>query len=101
MHSLIRYRFRKLKRGALAKLALLSTRFDPLLKTNTPLVRMEYRGAAQTRSLVIFLPGIGDVAEDFERRGFIDDMRRHGIMADAVAVDAHYGYYASREIHAR
>lgn len=101
MHSLIRYRLRKLKRGALARLVLFSARFDPLLKTAAPLVRMEYRGSAQSRSLIIFLPGLGDVAEDFEKRGFIDDMRRHGVMTDAVAVDAHYGYYASRAIHAR
>lgn len=62
---------------------------------------MEYRAAERSNSLIIFLPGIDDLAEDFERRGFIDDMRRHGITADAVAVDAHYGYYASRAIHSR
>jgi len=101
MHSLLKYRFRKLKRSALAHLALLSRHFDPLLKSDTPLVTMEYRGSVDTRSLIVFLPGIGDVVEDFERRGFIDDLRRHGITADAVAVDAHYGYYASRGIHTR
>lgn len=101
MHSRLDYRLRKLKRGAVAKLAMLSSRFDPLLKTNTPLVRMEYPGEVQTKSLIVFLPGIGDLAEDFERRGFIEDMRRHGIAADAVAIDAHYGYYASRAIHER
>ncbi len=101
MHSEFRYRFRKLKRGALARLALLSSRFDPMLKTADSLLRMEYSGGASSRNLIVFLPGIGDLAEDFERNGFIADLRRHGITADAVAVDAHYGYYASRAIHAR
>lgn len=85
----------------MARMALFSRRFDPLLKTETPLAKMEYRSGARSENLVIFLPGIGDVAEDFERRGFIEDMWHHGIGADAVAVDAHYGYYASRSIHVR
>lgn len=47
------------------------------------------------------MPGIDDVAEDFERRGFIHEMRREGIAADAVAIDAHYGYYAKRVLFER
>jgi pimeloyl-ACP methyl ester carboxylesterase len=101
MDSLLNYRLKRLQRGVFAKLALLSSRFHPLLQPSVPLVKMEYRGATQSKNLIIFLPGIDDVAEDFERRGFIDDMRRHGIGADAIAVDAHYGYYASRAIHTR
>jgi pimeloyl-ACP methyl ester carboxylesterase len=101
MHSPFIYRFRKLKRGAVAKLAILTRKFDPLLKTDVPLLRMEYRGDAQTDNLVIFLPGIGDLAEDFERSGFVGELQQLGITTDAVAVDAHYGYYASRTIHAR
>ncbi|QDZ26852.1 alpha/beta fold hydrolase [Noviherbaspirillum sp. UKPF54] len=101
MHSELRYRFRKVKRGALARLALLSSRFDPMLKTAESLLRMEYPGDSSNKNLIVFLPGIGDLAEDFERNGFIADLRHYGITADAVAVDAHYGYYASRAIHAR
>ncbi|WP_148415785.1 alpha/beta fold hydrolase [Noviherbaspirillum massiliense] len=95
------YRFRKLKRGTLARLALLSSRFDRMFKTGAPLLLMAYSGGASSRNLIVFLPGIGDLAEDFERSGFIADLRHHGITADAVAVDAHYGYYSSRIIHAR
>jgi pimeloyl-ACP methyl ester carboxylesterase len=101
MRSLFDYRLRKMKRTMLAKLVLLAPKLSRLLKTPTPLARMEYRGGKKSRTLIIFLPGISDMAEDFERRGFIDDMRRHGIAADAVAVDAHYGYYATRVIHER
>jgi pimeloyl-ACP methyl ester carboxylesterase len=101
MHSLLKYRLKRLKRSVLAKMALVSPKFLPLLATPAPLMKMEYRGSTQSKTLIIFLPGIGDLAEDFERRGFIDDMRRHGIAADAVAIDAHYGYYAARVIHER
>lgn len=101
MHSLFRYQVKRLKRSTLARLARLSPRFRPLLSARAPLVQMEYRGSLQSRTLIIFLPGINDVAEDFERRGVIDDLRRHGIAADAIVVDAHYGYYAERVIHKR
>jgi pimeloyl-ACP methyl ester carboxylesterase len=101
VQSRFEYQIRKWKRGVSARLALLSRRFDPLLKAEEPLARMEYRDGAPAEDLIVFLPGIGDVADDFERQGFIADIRGHGIVADAVAVDAHYGYYASRTIHTR
>jgi pimeloyl-ACP methyl ester carboxylesterase len=101
MPSPFKYHVRKLKRMAVARLAIFSRRFDPLLGSEAPMLRLEYQGNAHTHNLVIFLPGIGDVAEDFERSGFIEEMRRRRVVADAVAVDAHYGYYASRTLHAR
>lgn len=98
MPSLILYRIRRLKRSMLAKLALFSPLFGPLLPAATPLVKLEYRSVTQSNALIIFLPGLGDLAEDFERRGVIDDMLRYGIAADAIAVDAHFGYYASEVV---
>ena len=80
---------------------LLSPRFPPLLHMPVPLAQKKYGGSMQSKTLLIFLPGIGDFAEDFERQGFIDDMRRHGIAVDAVAVDAHFGYYSTGVIHER
>jgi len=35
---------------------------------------------------------------DFEARGFIDAVVASGLPADAIAVDAHYGYYARRSV---
>lgn len=96
MHPLLRYRLKRLKRGTLAKLALLSPKFSPLLGRLVPLVQSHYLGSRTSNKLVVFLPGIDDLAEDFEHRGFIDDMRRREVHADAVAIDAHYGYYAQR-----
>ena len=48
--------------------------------------------------LVVFLPGRGDRAEDFEERGFLAAARRAGLQADVLAVDAHLGYYYKRVI---
>lgn len=101
MHSRFRYRLKRWHRSALSRLALLSPRLNPLLTASAPLTTMQYRGDVQSRELIIFLPGIDDLAEDFERRGFIDDLRQREITVDAVAVDAHYGYYATRAIHER
>jgi pimeloyl-ACP methyl ester carboxylesterase len=97
----LRYLLCRLRRGFLARLSLRWPCFVPLLGKPVPLAPREYKGSAAGRSLIIFLPGIGDLAEDFERRGFIDDLRRHQFAADVVALDAHYGYYAAREIHER
>lgn len=101
MYATFKYRTKRLKRGMLAKLALASPRFEPLLATPAPLASMEFRHQQGGKDLMIFLPGIGDLAEDFERQGFIDDMWEHGMTADALALDAHYGYYARRMIHDR
>jgi pimeloyl-ACP methyl ester carboxylesterase len=45
---------------------------------------------------MILLPGIGDVAEDYESHGFVDAVLRTEAPADLVAVDMHVGYYARR-----
>ena len=48
--------------------------------------------------LVVFLPGRGDRAEDFEERGFLAAAREAGLGADVLAVDAHLAYYYKRVI---
>lgn len=101
MRSHLAYRLKRLERRVLARLTLAVPRLRPLMATAQPLVKIEYRGAAQSTAVIIFLPGIDDLAEDFERRGVIDDMRRQGVAIDAVAVDAHYGYYAEEVIFER
>jgi len=45
--------------------------------------------------LVIFLPGRGSRAAEFEREGFIERIRQSGLKADAVAAELHLGYYAN------
>ena len=51
--------------------------------------------------LVVFLPGRGDRAEDFEERGFLAAARKAGLEADVLAVDAHLAYYYKRVITQR
>jgi pimeloyl-ACP methyl ester carboxylesterase len=56
-------------------------------------VRFYEGGLNPTGDLVIFLPGLGDDVEAFERAGFIDLLRRSSRPMDAVVADAHFGYY--------
>src|ERR1043165_3038605 len=51
--------------------------------------------------LVVFLPGRGDRAEDFEGRGLLAAAREAGLRADVLAVDAHLAYYYKRVITER
>jgi pimeloyl-ACP methyl ester carboxylesterase len=44
------------------------------------------------------LPGTGDEAADFIKKGFIKEIELSGVRADAVAVDAHLGYYYRRNL---
>lgn len=51
-------------------------------------------GAPHARCLVVFLPGMGDDASDFEDHGLIADLKQRGLSVDIVAADATVGYYA-------
>jgi pimeloyl-ACP methyl ester carboxylesterase len=50
---------------------------------------------------VVFLPGRGDLPEDFYRQGFDRELREAGSACEVVAVDAHLGYYFERSIEDR
>lgn len=90
--------FRRFQRAVTAGLALASPRGVGLLPCATPIATVAHPAANPTQRLIVFLPGIGDLADDFAVRGFIDAMREQSLLADAVAVDAHYGYYARRSV---
>lgn len=49
--------------------------------------------AGAAKCLFVFLPGMGDRAEAFEQRGFIEELRAHNLSADVRAADATFGYY--------
>ena len=67
-----------------------------------PLRTIPHAGAgAAAGDLVVFLPGRGDRAEDFEQRGFLAAARQAGLEADVLAVDAHLAYYYKRVITER
>src|ERR1700755_3486495 len=44
--------------------------------------------AARARGLVVFLPGLGDDAEDFARNGFVGEVTKRGLSVDLVAAQA-------------
>jgi len=50
------------------------------------------------RCLLVMLPGRGDHAADYERRGFIAELQKRPISADVVVAEALYGYYARRNL---
>src|SRR5689334_19798570 len=90
----------RMRRALLSKLALRFPWMVRFLPTSIPLLAQRHACGedAPARSLIVFLPGIGDTADDYERHGFIDDIKRMGWPADLAVVDAHYGYYANRTI---
>src|ERR671936_276516 len=89
---------RRVRRTLACRLALYSDRALALLECSTPLATIAYTAGAARDALVVFLPGIGDFADDFERHGFIAALAAMGFAADALAVDAHYGYYGRRTV---
>jgi pimeloyl-ACP methyl ester carboxylesterase len=71
-----------------------------LRSTHTPIPTQvtQNSAAGRTATLVVFLPGRGGSMADFEREGFIATLRESGVKADAIAVDAHLGYYFKRTV---
>jgi pimeloyl-ACP methyl ester carboxylesterase len=59
------------------------------------------RGAPDSRCLVVFLPGRGDIPEDYAKHGFPEALRRAGSRCAMVGVDSHLGYYVDRSIVTR
>ncbi len=55
-------------------------------------------GKRTSRNLIIFLPGRFSTYTDFDEQGFIERIRRTGTDADAIAVEAHSGYYVERTL---
>ena len=47
---------------------------------------------------MIFLPGLGDILEDYEFYGFIEAVRQSGLSADMLVADLHFGYYLRRTV---
>ncbi|MBK8239761.1 MAG: alpha/beta hydrolase [Deltaproteobacteria bacterium] len=56
--------------------------------------------AAASRTLLVLLPGRGDLGEDYARHAFV--ARAHAEAGvDVITVDAHFGYYADRTLRER
>lgn len=57
--------------------------------------------AGVSRTLIVFLPGLGDTAEHFVESGFFKAVRERALPWDLVSVDAHLGYYTKEIIAER
>jgi hypothetical protein len=62
----------------ICKLALRFPWMVRLLPTSIPVVTQHYRcpGPDPARTLIVFLPGIGDTAADYARYGFIEAVQQ-------------------------
>ncbi len=63
--------------------------------------RLPSPAAPPAKSLIVFLPGAGDTAQDIVNEGFVQQVRERGITADVVVVDLHLGYYRNRAFETR
>jgi pimeloyl-ACP methyl ester carboxylesterase len=90
------YRLRRFQRGLISSLARRWRIFSPLLRAQVPVRLKHYASASPSEELLIFLPGLGDVLEDYEFRGFIDAARRSSAPFDMTVADMHFGYYVTR-----
>lgn len=94
----LRERWRRAKRRAASLLWRGVPRCASLFPLRHPLRTVAFRSSAAGRRLLVLLPGIGDLAEEFSRAGFVDAVRQTAPGTEMVAVDAHLGYYTSRSL---
>lgn len=60
----------------------------------TPMVEVDDDFAGRPKCLIVFLPGVGDVATDFDAKGFVDAVRKRKLSVDVVSAQATLSYYA-------
>lgn len=90
-------RFARLQRNILGRLARRLSWCACLLPSDAPLQLRSYNcDHTPGKRLLVFLPGLGDVVDDYEIYGFIDAVRGRGIIADMAVADMHLGYYLKR-----
>lgn len=71
-----------------------------LRPARTPIPTLRYAADSLERpsDLVVMLPGFGDRPRRFEREGLIATLLDADPGIEVLVVDAHYGYYAQREL---
>jgi pimeloyl-ACP methyl ester carboxylesterase len=100
-HHVINLRWRKFELVLSAFIAGAATLFGcrTIPPPKTPIDTIYYRAEhADAKTLLVFLPGYGSAAQDFDKRGLIESVRTHQPSIDMLAVDAHFGYYESRTL---
>jgi pimeloyl-ACP methyl ester carboxylesterase len=70
----------------------------PTPKVPMEALRQQELGPDQATGLLVLLPGRADRAECFETRGILEMVRELAPTFDAIAADAHFGYYEERSL---
>ena len=88
------YRLRRFRRTILFGVVRRYSAFKRIFPAIAPLAVQRFDcGEERASELMIFLPGVGDVLEDFERNRFMEAVCASKRPADMVVVDVHAGYY--------
>ena len=58
-----------------------------------PMVSVDDDFAGKPKCLIVFLPGVGDVATDFDKNGFTEAVRKRKLSVDLVSAQATLAYY--------
>ena len=85
--------------GFVAILCMLSGCYYPRVPIRTLSYPSPETGAM--KDFFIFYPGIGGTYKDFEKKGVIQDLKERLPQSDAIALDAHFGYYLNRSLDTR
>jgi pimeloyl-ACP methyl ester carboxylesterase len=64
-----------------------------LLPPVNPVVTVDDDFSGRAKCLVVFLPGIGDIATDFEDKGFVESLRDRGLSVDVISAQVTLAYY--------
>ncbi|MFC1851741.1 alpha/beta fold hydrolase [candidate division CSSED10-310 bacterium] len=74
-----------------------------VFKNKIPMPQVYHKLSVEKRqpTLIIFLPGIFSGPRYFVSKGIISDLRSSLLQADAVALDAHSGYYRDKSLFPR
>lgn len=70
-------------------------------KGKTPLATEPYPAAANSKTLMVMMPGIGNSASDFASNGFINDLQTDYPHIDVITAETHFGYFKERTLTTR
>ena len=67
-----------------------------IFETDKPLILLWDKAEKKSDKLIIFIPGIYDAVDKFEKEHFFSDAREAGIKADLVSINLNAGHLAER-----
>lgn len=93
---------RRIQSGFLALLLCILPAFGCYPPPKIPIDTVRYDAASgDHKVLFVFLPGNGDPPDVFEKKGLLTALRARQLSIDAIAVNAHIGYYMEGSVFDR